>query len=431
MKSRIGGLVIVVALAFVALTALPQCGGVNLGLTGSGSGSGSGSGLGDLANAAAGCPNLGSVDAIAKVNFAKEFGLDVKASAKLKSALKASAELEGISKELKAELKTACGGLARDLGADPGNSAKSACNAASKAIGDLKAKAGGKLTLAFVPPKCEASLDIMGKCAADCDASIDPGKVDVKCEGGELSGKCDAQCSGSCSMDAGAVCKGTCSGECTAQFSGECAGECNGKCAGKATNGAASCEGKCEGSCSAGASGSCGGSCKGECKFKAAAKCEGQCTGGCSVEMKAPKCTGDVKPPEMSAECKAECDAKVSGKLECKKPRVTVKISGAADAAAAGKLKAALEANLPGVLKVAIGMKGKLVKAAGSVKTVVEGVKGSIGGMAKGGAGAAARLTACVADPFKGAFDAAASIKANVEVSVDVQASASGSAGTN
>ena len=39
-----------------------------------------------------------------------------------------------------------------------------------------------------------------------------------------------------------------------------------------------------------------------------------------------------------------------------------------------------------------------------------------------------ARLGACVAMPFKAAFDAAASIKANVDVSVQVQASVSGSA---
>ena len=38
-----------------------------------------------------------------------------------------------------------------------------------------------------------------------------------------------------------------------------------------------------------------------------------------------------------------------------------------------------------------------------------------------------ARLVACVASPFKGALDAAASVKASVKVSVDVKASASAS----
>ena len=48
-----------------------------------------------------------------------------------------------------------------------------------------------------------------------------------------------------------------------------------------------------------------------------------------------------------------------------------------------------------------------------------------------GGAASAAKLTACVADPFKSAFNAVGSIKANVDVSVEVQASASASAKTN
>ena len=145
--------------------------------------------------------------------------------------------------------------------------------------------------------------------------------------------------------------------------------------------------------------------------------------------MKAPKCTGEVKPPQMSAECEAECDARVNAKLECTRPRVVAKFVGAKDVAAAKKLSVALQANLPAILKVSMGMKTNLIKAAGNVKTVVKGVKGSIQGMASGSGKAAARLTACVADPFKDAFDAAASIQGSVKVSVDVQASASASAG--
>ncbi len=422
-----------IILAGFALSVLPYCGGGGLNLNmegeGSGSGSGSGVGLGDIVNVAGNCPNLGSVSAISKVNFAKEFGLDAKAAGKLESALKASVELKGISKKVKADLKLACGNLARDLGANPGKSAESACRAAAKAIKQFKVKAGGKFTLDIVPPKCAASIDVMGKCAADCDVNVKPGKVDVQCEGGKLSGKCSAECSGSCHVEAGASCSGTCRGECTAEFSGQCNGECNGKCDGKSTNGSATCDGKCEGSCEAGAKGKCGGQCKGECKISGSAKCEGTCTGGCSVEMKAPHCTGEVKPPEMSAECKAECNAKVSGKLKCTKPRVVAKFTGATDVKAAKKLSAALKANLPAILKVSIGMKKNLVAAAGNVKTVVKGVQGSIKGMAKGSGGAAARLTACVATPFKGAFDSAASLKASVKVSVDVQASASGKVG--
>ena len=44
----------------------------------------------------------------------------------------------------------------------------------------------------------------------------------------------------------------------------------------------------------------------------------------------------------MSAECKANCDAEISAKMECRPATVMVKIDGAADMQAANKLKAAL-----------------------------------------------------------------------------------------
>jgi hypothetical protein len=111
---------------------------------------------------------------------------------------------------------------------------------------------------------------------------------------------------------------------------------------------------------------------------KAKGKCEGSCTGKCDVEMKAPQCSGEVKPPEMSAECKGNCDAKLSAELECTPPMVQVTFTGAADMEAVNKLKAALEADLPALLKVSVGMKGALEKAAVSVKSSVEGVAGAV-----------------------------------------------------
>jgi hypothetical protein len=419
-----------VSLMFLALglVFLPTCsGGANLSLEGKVSGKGAG--LGQLADAAGGCPNLSNAAAVAQLNFAKEFGLDADAAAKLKSAVKASVELKGISAEIRGELKTACGNLATDLGADPGNSAQSACEAAAQAIEELKAQAGGKFSLELVPPKCSASMEAMGSCAAECDASIDPGTVDIKCEGGELSGQCDAKCTGSCYVEAGAICSGTCRGECTANFKGTCNGECDGKCDGKPTDGAASCKGRCEGSCSATGKGTCKGECRGKCELKGAATCEGACTGKCSVEMTAPRCTGEIQPPEMSAECKAECDARLSADLNCTRPSVGVKFTGVKDAEAAAKLSAALRAHLPAILKVSMGMKGSVIKASGNIKTVAEGVLGSVEEIAKGSAKAAAKVTMCVGKPLKEAVDAAADIQADVEVSVKVQASAGAKVG--
>jgi hypothetical protein len=243
-------------------------------------------------NAIAGCPDVSSVQAAAKADWAAEFGLDAAVAAKIKGGVVAALELDAFAGKLDAEVKTACGGLARDLGAS-GEFADgaSACKAAMTAMADIKGKMGAsaKIKVAIEPPRCAASMDAMADCVANCDASVDPGSVKVECEPGKLSGTCEAECKGTCNVDAGAKCEGTCKGSCDASFSGSCGGGCTGKCDGKKVDGAA-CAGKCEGSCSAEASGQCGGSCSGACEMKASAKCEGTCTGECSAEMKAPRC---------------------------------------------------------------------------------------------------------------------------------------------
>jgi hypothetical protein len=123
----------------------------------------------------------------------------------------------------------------------------------------------------------------------------------------------------------------------------------------------------------------------------------------------------------MSAECKANCDAKVSGKLECVPAHVSVTLAGAADASAAGKLKAAIETNLPAILKVTLGMKGKLEGIMANVKASLEGVQAAV----KGGGAAALKVAGCFAASLKAQADASVSIN----VSVKASASASGSAG--
>jgi hypothetical protein len=365
------------------------------------------------------------------------FGLEGELEGKVKAALAAGANLQEIAIQVEGEVAAACAGLAVDLGASegdtqpaeegPGKKAEAACNAAVKALGSLKAKAGGSLTAEVVPPKCSASMSAMADCAASCDANIKPGSAKVECEGGEISGKCDAECKGSCTVEAGATCEGSCGGACQGtcegNVSGKCEGTCEGKCDGKDSKGA--CAGNCDGTCKGNANASCNGTCKGTCSasctMQAKAQCEGTCSGGCSVEIKEPKCSGEVKPPEMSAECQANCDAQVSGKVECIPARVTVKLAGSADAQAASKLKAAIEKNLPALLKVTLGMKGKLEGVMSNVQASLEGVKGVV----SGGGQAALKVGGCIAASLKAQADASVSIN----VSVKASASASGEAG--
>lgn len=366
-------------------------------------------------------------------------GLKGEMEGKVKAALAAGASLKALATEVEADVAGACGQLAKDLGASdedvapkeegPGKKAEAACQAAVKFLGEVKAKANisGGIKLDIVPPKCSASMNAMAECAGSCDATIEPGSAKVECEGGEISGSCEGKCEGSCQIEAGAQCEGTCGGKCEgtceAGFSGSCDGTCEGKCDGKDTKGA--CKGTCDGKCEGGGKGSCSGTCKGtcsaSCEAKASGSCSGTCSGSCDVEMKAPKCSGEIKPPEMSAECKASCDAQVSGKLECTPASVNLKMSGAADMEAATKLKAAIEANLPGILKVTLGMKGRIEGAIDNVKASIEGVKAAV----TGGGEAALKVGGCIAASLKAQVDASVSLN----VSVSASASASGEAG--
>jgi len=375
------------------------------------------------------CPDMASVDAVANFDWQKEYKLEASSASKLKGGLSAAINLRGLAMQIDGDLKSACGNIVHDLGGS-GDFAdgKAACDAAIKVMGETRAKlgAGAKATLVTQPPHCSASMDAYADCAGHCDASVQGGKAEVKCEGGELSGSCDAKCEGKCELAAAATCEGSCEGSCDAHFTGTCQGTCNGKCDGKDTKG--SCAGKCEGSCDAAGKGECKGKCGGTCQIKGSAKCEGQCTGKCSVTMKEPHCTGHVTPPKVSAECKASCDAKVSGKLECTPAKVVLKVEGAANAEVTAKYKAAIEKNLPAVLRIAIGMKDRADAVAGNVQAVVESAQATIHASAAGSPTTAAALSACVANPFKGAMDAAAHIRASVNVSVEVKASASASA---
>ena len=384
------------------------------------------------------CPDLKDPEGILKASF----GLQGDMEAKVKAGIAAAANLQALAGQIEGDVVLGCSGLAKDLGATdadlkpaeegPGKHAEAACNAAVKFLGKAKAEASaaGEMKLDITPPVCSASMDATAECAGSCDVNAKGPSAEVKCEGGEISGKCDGECKGTCEVDAGADCSGTCGGDCSgscdAGFSGTCGGKCDGKCDGKDSKGAA-CKGKCEGKCDASAQGGCTGKCSGKCsascKMTAQAKCSGTCHASCSVKMKAPQCSGKVEPPKVSAECKANCDAKVSAKASCTPAGVRISFSG--DAKAGSKLAAALQKNLPILLKITLGMKARIEGAIASVKAGVEGVSAVV----KGGAQAAVKVGACIAIALKAQVDASVSINVSVKASASASGSASGKSG--
>lgn len=207
-----------------------------------------------------------------------------------------------------------------------------------------------------------------------------------------------------------------------ASFTGECGGKCDGTCNGEYSLG--KCAGTCDGSCDAFSYGSCGarcyGTCSASCTIKGRSKCNGTCSGDCSVELKGARCSGEMKLPGMSAECKANCDAKVSGKIVCVPAQVAVKVEGALDASAAGKLRAAIQVNLPAILKVTLGMKTRLEGAMTEVKGSLERVWAAI----QGDRHAALKVAVCLAASLKGEAEASYSLSRSLEVSASASAEA-------
>jgi hypothetical protein len=374
---------------------------------------------------------MAKVDAIESYDFEKEFKLSTEVATRIKAGAAAAAEMNALAGKLDSDLKVACGNLAHDLGVQGDyKDGQDACKAAVKAIGDTKAKLGAKakIVLDATEPHCGVDVKAYGDCAGKCDASVQPGKAEVKCEGGKLQGECSGKCQGDCELSAAAQCTGECDGSCDAEIKGTCSGKCTGKCDGKAVPASADgkCEGVCDGKCDGNVKAECKGKCGGSCKLSGHAECKGTCTGSCSVEMKAPRCSGEVEPPKMSAECKAKCDASVQAKAECTPAHVAVRVIGAADPQAEALFIKAIGKDLGPVLTLALGTGKVADRLAGEMKVVIDGAQASI--QAGSDPMTVARLSACISAPFKGALDAAASVRANVSVSVSVQASASGSA---
>ena len=177
------------------------------------------------------CPDVTKVESILAFDFQNNFKISAEAGAKLRAGTAAAVEIKGFADQVDADLKLACGNIAKDLGqaGDPKDGAE-ACQLAVKGINAFKAKIGGgaKMLLVVKEPKCQASLDAYADCAGKCDASVSGPSAKAECEPGKLSGTCEAKCSGTCELKAAAKCDGKCEVSCDAQMKGACSGKCNG-----------------------------------------------------------------------------------------------------------------------------------------------------------------------------------------------------------
>jgi hypothetical protein len=198
-------------------------------------------------------------------------------------------------------------------------------------------------------------------------------KVDV-----DAQAKVAAECEGKASADVGATCTGACHGK------------CDGTCSGKAGTGGS------------------GGQCDGECK----GTCHGSCEGHADVNA--------------SAECKASANVHASLEVKCTDPELKIEMVASAtlDKTKAQQTINALKAGLPKVLSV----KARLDPLKHSVEVWAASAK-ELKDMGPKLANSFKDQALCISGQIAATVNAITHIQANVSVSVEVSAQASGTIG--
>lgn len=325
------------------------------------------------------------------------------------------------------------------VGAEVGGDFKAALDA------KLSGYITGELRVKAEPARCEASLDITAKAAAECDVEATPGSVEVKCEG---SCDIDASAQADCAASGGLTCKGTapnlacegsCQGGCQLDIAASCEGTCKGQCDGSNFEGR--CMGMCQGECDLGAGGSCEGSCTGSCEYTPpSGSCEADAQVRCSASAEANVeckggCDGKATPPMVKAECKATVEAKAEASVQCYPPSLTLDYELAAgvmgDVQAEAEFKAfisnfklryaALLASIKradGLIKASGTLKSSGVAAINGLATTLSGsgeLKAKVGGAcAIATLPAAADLLTSAAGKLGAQFEAAGSVTASI-----------------
>lgn len=329
------------------------------------------------------------------------------AAAKLEAFFAATAAWQDAAMGISRDLMTACQTTGRALGMTDaemsanGEGLESLCSTVDgrlrQEIAALRDSAHAELQVDARPPHCEVSVNAYANCMAECEAHVDPGQVQLTCEGGELRGQCDAECTGHCAVAVDAACSGTCEGS------------CEGTCSARNADG--SCAGRCDGTC------------HGSCVVDAQASCQGECRGGCSVELREPYCTGTIRRPSASARCTASCNAHVEAQARCTPGETHVSMSAGLDAegqARLARVQAAIRDGISQILSIRTRVERLRDAGAQIVRTAPE--------IPQSAAAVGINAVACATASAAAIANASASVSVSVNVSVSMSASVSGSA---
>jgi modification target Cys-rich repeat protein len=233
----------------------------------------------------------------------------------------------------------------------------------------IDANVEGGVTVRSEPARCAVDAKVALEAQAKCDATVDPGKVSMMCDGHcDVESNVDVDCGADAELHCTyspptGVCSGSCTGSCevqvsaAAQCSGMCTGSCTGACSAYSDEAGTQCAGRCEGMCVGSCKiemmteASCSGSCTGECTVTApTTKCESAIRAHCDAKatgMVACKgrCEGHCVPPKAKAECEASARAETKLNVECTPPRIVLDytLKANADAEAQARFVAAIE----------------------------------------------------------------------------------------
>lgn len=325
------------------------------------------------------------------------------AAQKLEAFMATTYAYSQAANDVQRTLLDSCRSMGRELGMDQAELAgtgpeatRRVCHVVSERLQSemeaIRATAAIAVDVQTQPPRCEVSVDAYARCAATCEVEVEPGSVDIQCQGGELRGRCSAECSGRCALDVNARCEGFCEGM------------CQGTCAARAEDG--SCAGACDGTC------------RGRCVTEVTGGCSGECRGGCSVEWQEPYCTGSITPPNVSADCRAACDARMDAEVNCQPGQVEVTIDGELEAdmaERAARVRAAIRTGAGTILTLRARLQ-RLRRSGEQVLRLARDLPGAVGNI---GVGAAA----CAAASIEVLRASTMSVSVSVEVSVEVSGS--------
>ena len=167
--------------------------------------------------APASCPDASTLDAVAKVDFAKAYKVDGKLAAQLKENAEMTAAMHDFTTRVDAAMQSGCAKILADLGctADYGGM-QGTCDAADDVLKQAKSRLGAaaQVSIQVDEPHCSVASQPALECLHQCAPSFKGKAAALKCDGASSAAGCEGVWSAPGVSDA---CATTCAMKLSAQ----------------------------------------------------------------------------------------------------------------------------------------------------------------------------------------------------------------------